>query len=335
VPSERQREWLGPIRYFREGGRETVWFLADPVRTDLALFDPASVETSEPNPWRAYAHPEMGGARPTGALWQRLRPPGWMAGDGWSLTPETGGRVRAAGTGVDHRPIEAWIARRAEPVTFYVGGFHLGVAADAPAELTVSIDGRVVDRWTVDGSSAGRPFLRFVTLADGVPGEPGSYATLSIAARPIDGGRPAPEMAIRQFDLQSAGGRPLLAFGDGWYEDEYAPDTGLRWRWSGARSDLHLVASRTAVVRVRGESPVKYVGAPPTVRVTAGGLTLATFQPATDFDWRIVVPADALKASKGVVTIETDRTYLPGQAEGSADPRRLGLRVYEVHADLQ
>jgi hypothetical protein len=80
---------------------------------------------------------------------------------------------------------------------------------------------------------------------------------------------------------------------------------------------------------------VKYVGAPPTVRVTAGGLTLATFQPATDFDWRIVVPADALKASKGVVTIETDRTYLPGQAEGSADPRRLGLRVYEVHADLQ
>ncbi len=183
VPPERQREWLGPVRYFRDGGIRTVWFLGDPLRTDLALFDPASVQANEVNPWRAYAHPEMGGARPSGALWHRIQPPGWMAGEGWSLTPEAGGRVRATRTGLDHRPIEAYVRRRPQPATFYLGGFHLGAPTDAPAELTVALDGHPVDAWTIGPDQAGQPFLRFVTLPAGVPAGPGAYATLTVSAR--------------------------------------------------------------------------------------------------------------------------------------------------------
>jgi hypothetical protein len=57
---------------------------------------------------------------------------------------------------------------------------------------------------------------------------------------------------------------------------------------------------------------------------------LARFRPAGDFTWRVNVPGEALAASDGVITIETDQVYLPGQAEGTADARRLGLRMFEV-----
>ena len=42
VKPRRSREWLGPVEYWRGGGRGMVWFLADPKRTDLALIDPQS-----------------------------------------------------------------------------------------------------------------------------------------------------------------------------------------------------------------------------------------------------------------------------------------------------
>jgi len=45
------------------------------------------------------------------------------------------------------------------------------------------------------------------------------------------------------------------------------------------------------------------------------------------------VPAEVLIQSGGTVTIETDEVYLPGQAEGTADARRLGLRVFEVRVE--
>jgi hypothetical protein len=335
VPPVRQKEWLGPLQYFRNGGTRTVWFLGDPLRTDMALFDPASVEINDPNPWRAITHAEMGGARPVGATWYRLQPPGWMAGEGWSLTPEAGGRVRASRTGLNHGPIEAFVRRRSEPASLLIGGFHLGTAADAAADVTVAIDGTAVETWTVPRDAAGRPFVRFVKLPRGIPEGPGEYATLRVSARALEPGRPVPEIAIRQFDLQPDGGRPLMAFADGWYEDEYSPETGQRWRWTGASAQLRLISSRTVVLHIRGESPVKYVGAAPAVRITAGTRTLARFQPSEDFTWRITVPADALTEAHGVVTIETDRTYLPGAAEGTADDRKLGLRVFECRADLQ
>jgi hypothetical protein len=335
VPPVRQKEWLGPVEFFRGGGERTVWFLGDPLRTDMALFDPANVLTNEANPWRAARHAEMGGVRPQGAVWHRIQPPGWMVGEGWSLTPEAGGRVRASGTGLDHQPIDAYVRRRTEPATAMIGGFHLGTASDAPAELTATLDGVPVEAWNVPAETAGRPFVRFVRLPQGVAAGAGPYATLRVSARSLVPGRPVPEIAIRQFDLQSDGGRPLVAFADGWFEDEYAPETGQRWRWTGARAQLRLVSSRTVVLHIRGESPGKYVGGVPMVRIAAGSRMLATFRPSDDFSWRVVVPVEALAESNGVVTIETDRTYLPGAAEGTSDSRTLGLRIYDCRAELQ
>ena len=66
------------------------------------------------------------------------------------------------------------------------------------------------------------------------------------------------------------------------------------------------------------------------MKFLAGERQLAIFHPERDFSWSVTVPEDALAASGGLVTIETDKVYLPGQAEGTADARRLGLRIYET-----
>ena len=37
-----------------------------------------------------------------------------------------------------------------------------------------------------------------------------------------------------------------------------------------------------------------------------------------------------IESAGGSIVLDTDRIYLPGQAEGTADPRRLGLRLFEI-----
>jgi hypothetical protein len=65
------------------------------------------------------------------------------------------------------------------------------------------------------------------------------------------------------------------------------------------------------------------------VRVTVGGRVIARLQPDADFEWTVTVPAEDLARADGAIAVETDRVYLPGPAEGTADERRLGLRLFD------
>jgi hypothetical protein len=320
-------EWLGPVNHWKNGGTGPVWFFADPRRTDLALIDPQARLDVVRYPWAVAGRPELSGTRPTGADWYRIAAPGWFAGEGWSLTPETGGLARASGAGPDHRPIEAWVRRRAGPLHLVVGGRHLGEAGDPPAEFELAVDGVVRDRWTLTFEE--RNFLRFLDLPGGIADGDGSYARLTIVARAVGGdGRRAP-VGVRQFDIQSTS-QLLHGFGEGWHEDEYDPAAGLRWRWTSERSVLRVKGPPGSVgVSIRGESPLRYLDAPPTVRITAGGRVIGEFRPADDFDWTVTVPAEDVARAAGAIAIETDGVYMPGPAEGTSDERHLGLRVYE------
>jgi hypothetical protein len=328
VPPARNFEWLGPVEYWSSGGKAPVWFLADPRRTNLALIDPQSRRDRIQYRWSVENRPEMRGTRPVSADWYRLTPPGWFVGEGWSLTAETGGLVRAMSKGVDHQPIEAHVRRRREAATVMIGGRHLGSPSDPAAELTLSIDGIAMDTWRFDHRAAGPNFLRFVRLPAGIPPGPGEYARLTIAARSTTAGQPTPEVAIRQFDVQSAE-VPIIGFDEGWHEDEYDVSTGLHWRWTSGRSILRVVSERSVVLVIRGESPLKYFDGPPKVQFKVGTRVVGEFHPDADFEWHVKVPADALASASGTIAIEIDRVYLPGQAEGTADTRRLGLRVLE------
>jgi hypothetical protein len=321
-------EWLGMVDYWRGGGEGTVWFLADPRRTDLALIDPQSRHDVTPYRWGVAGRAELGGTRPTGADWYRFHPPGWFAGEGWSLSLEAGGVTAATGKGLDHRPIEAFIRRQSTPMWALVGGRDLAAPNTTPSTIELAIDGRTVDTWRFD-PAANPNFLRIISLPAGILPGAGSYARLVISARAEAAGTGTPPVAIRQFDIQPASVL-MYGFGEGWHEEEYDGDTGQRWRWTSDRSVLHIVPPQTVEVELRGESPLKYFDKPPIVRVTAGGREAGAFAPSSDFTWRVRVAAADLESSNGVITIETDRVYLPGEAEGTGDTRRLGLRLFDV-----
>ena len=321
-----QYEWLGPVNYWRSGGAAPIWFFADARRTDLALIDPRSRTDVVRYRWNVEQRGELSGTRPLGVDWYRLGVPGWFAGQGWSLTPEIGGLTQATSMGPDRRPIEAWVRRRPGPFHAVIGARYLGDATDADAEMTLTVDGRPIDRWPV--TRAARNALRFVDLPDGVPGA-GPLAALAITSQSVDPKRAAP-VAVRQFDIQPLAQR-ISAFAEGWHEAEYSVETGQTWRWTSERSVVRMNGpAQPTTLEIRGESPLRYFDRPPTVKITAGDVTLAQFQPDTDFEWRVIVPAEAMLNSGGAIAIEIDRVYLPGRVEGTADDRHLGLRIFDL-----
>ena len=329
VEPRTQYEWLGPVNYWRSGGADPIWFFADARRTDLALIDPHSRSDVVRYRWSVEQRGELSGTRPLGVDWYRLGVPGWFAGQGWSLTPEIGGLTELTSMGPDHRPIEAWVRRRPGPFHAVIGARNLGEADDADAEVMLAIDGRPIERWPV--TRAARNALRFVDLPDGVPGA-GPFAALTVASRSVDPKRRAP-VAVRQFDVQPST-LPISAFAEGWHEAEYSVETGLMWRWTSERSVLRIQGpAQPVTLEIRGESPLRYFDRPPTVKIAAGDVTLAQFQPDTDFEWRVTVPADAMLDSGGAVAIEIDRVYLPGKVEGTADDRHLGLRILDLRVN--
>jgi hypothetical protein len=329
VAPTRSREWLGPVEYWRQGGRDVVWFLADPKRTDLALIDPQSRRDVTRYRWQVDHHAVLSGTRPLAADWYRIGPPGWFAGEGWGLTPETGGIAQSIGTGVDKQPIEGYVRRRPGPMHLLIGGRHFSAAGDPPVVFTLSIDGTSVESWSIEPGAGGVSFLRFIDLPNGLPAGTGDYAELIITARAEPASRPTPQVAVRQFDIQAAG-TLIYGFGEGWHEAEYDNATGVFWRWTSGRSVLRISPPQTVVVRMRGESPLKYFSEVPTVRIRAGDRIVGELRPEADFEWAVTVPADAVSSSGGAIVIETDQIYLPGEAEGTSDSRRLGLRFFEI-----
>ncbi|NOT28607.1 MAG: hypothetical protein HOP16_21205 [Acidobacteria bacterium] len=331
VEPRRQYEWLGPATYWKEGGTLPVWFLADPRRSDMALIDPQAMLDVDRYSWAVADRRELGGSRPLGANWYRINPPGWFVGEGWSLTPEAGGLAFATGTGPDSRPIEAWVRRRPGPLHLAVGGRHLGNPGDPDAEFELALDGQIADSWTL--TVVQRNFLRFLNLPLGVADGPGAYARLTITSRPRGGDGRRAAVAVRQFDIQPAN-QFLYAFEEGWHEAEYDAPSGRQWRWSSERSILRVSGAASALrLSMRGESPLRYLDAPPTVRVSVGGHVIGQFQPDADFEWTMTVPAEDLSRADGAIVIETDPVYLPGPAEGTSDERHLGLRLFETRLD--
>jgi hypothetical protein len=185
-----------------------------------------------------------------------------------------------------------------------------------------------VDTWRLDPAKDGINFFHVMHVPQVPPGA-GNYATLTISARAATPGVATPSVAVEQFDMQPAG-TVMFGFADGWQEAEFNNSSGLAWRWTSDRATLRILGSGDVTVRLRGESPLKYFASTPTVRIHAGARELAVFHPDRDFTWEVPVPAGVLDASGGIVTIETDNVYLPGQVEGTADRRRLGLRIFDT-----
>jgi hypothetical protein len=297
------------VKYWNSGGREPVWFVADPLRSDLALFRYAK----RPSLYRWPFSPTVliGGARPHEMDWHVIDAPDWYLGEGWAMTPETAGTAREDRKGPGYGPISGWIRRHAGPMTLMIGGRTL---AGPPAHLVVDVDGRVV----LDESVPPGFFLRMIPL-DTLEGAT-EYATVTVRAD-------NPELAIEQFDAQPAG-RVISGFGDGWNEQEYNPRTGVSWRWSSDRSVIRVRAEGHALaLSLRGEIEE---ASSSHVTVRAGDTVVAQFDVGTTFSRTVVIPAERLQAPETALTIESSAFYVPAETQWrSQDRRTLGLKLTE------
>lgn len=306
-----KHEWLDVVRYWNGGGTAPVWFVADPLRSDLALIH----VSRRPTLYRWGFEPAilLGGSRPSELDWHVLESPDWYLGEGWSLTPETAGIAREDGRGPGVAPIEGWIRRSRGPLTVMIGGRNL-TESGAVARMTVELDGT-----TIDESSVGPGFFLKALRVPSLTGGSG-YGTLRISSDNRD-------LAIEQFDAQPAG-QVMSGFGDGWYEQEYVPSTGVAWRWTSERAVLRVRAEGHAVsLTLRGEIEA---ASRSHVVVLAGTRVVAEFDVDETFQRTIVIPADAVAGEETSVTLTTSASYVPAETRWrSHDRRRLGLKLYE------
>lgn len=311
LPATAKHEWLEVVKYWNAGGSAPVWFVADPLRSDLALIH----APARPVLYRWGIEPSilLGGSRPSEMDWYVFEAPDWYLGEGWALTPETAGIANEDGRGPGYAPIEGWIRRPDGPLTLMIGGRNLTKTGTA-AEWRVEVDGQELER----ASLAPGFFLKTFTLA--VVNGRSPYVPIRIASDSRD-------LAIEQFDAQPAD-RVVAGFAEGWHEQEYNPSTGVRWRWSSERAVLRVHAARHAVaLSLRGEIEE---ASRSHVTIRAGASTLAAFDVERVFERTVVLPANVFAADETDIIVESSASYVPAETRWrSADRRRLGLRLFE------
>jgi hypothetical protein len=327
------REWLALIEHWKKESQAAVSFLADPRRTDLVLFDPQARTLHRSERWTFREMPYVAGTRPGGADWYTLRPPGWMLDRGWALTAEVAGVAEKEGMGPHLQPSVVWVRARADQAALIIGGRHVGAAGDPPVRLSLASDTQEID--TSSGTDkqpwqvAPGYFFRHVVLPAGTLAGSG-YVPLRVRATAADGSARRPPVKLEQFDLQSDG-TVMLGLVSGWFEPEYNPTTGQAWRWMSERAQAWIrPVGRDVTLSIQGESPLRYFDHAPVVKVIAAGVEVSKFTPSSDFTQTIAIPAKALAASGGLVTIESELWFSPSERGESADPRHLALRIYSV-----
>jgi hypothetical protein len=316
------REWLTLVDLWKGQPSASVWFAADPKRSDLALFDPRSRELVRSYRWGFVEPPIVGGARPDNADWYRMQPPAWMLDRGWAVTAEVGGVTAHDGLGPHKAASIAWLRQPSGDVTVVIGGRNLGAAGDSVV-LRTSFSGAVVDSQPISPGF----FVRRLQLP-AAAGSPAGYVPLAVDAQSAS----HVPVALEQFDAQGPG-VPMLAYEDGWYEPEFSQEIGHAWRWSGERSRLWVrPIGRDVTLRLAGESPRRYFDAAPHVRVLVADREVFSFDPSSDFDQRVRLPGDLLARADGRVVLESSRFFIPGKG-GAGDQRHLALRLFAVGVD--
>jgi hypothetical protein len=348
LPAPPNHEWLEVVKHWNgseDRQASAVWFVADPLRTDIDLIqhsDPADYRWSLPYPIL------IGGARPNEMRWYRIVRPDWYVGEGWALTPEAAGVAEADGRSLASGPIQAWVARTAFQGAMVFGGRNLATAGPG-ARITLRADDEDVQ--FVDTMVQPGAFLVVVPFDRQKLIPPSGAGNVKVTVRSSPGSR----VAIEQLDVSAV--RPVFGFGEGWHEPEYNPSTGLRWRWLSQRGEVRLhapdgAASRPdgpvppanatgtprrsgVVLHLEGESPLRYFSRPSRLVIRVGARTLRDEMLSSDFSIDTLIPPELLGEPVSTITIETDQTYLPAErSRRTLDRRRLGLRVFKCQVRL-
>ena len=322
LPSPVMRESTALAAYWRGGGTMPIWFLSDPARGDLELIDPLSRRVHAHYTWTFPREAFISGVRPDILDVVAIdSPPTWFAETGWHLTPETlniseqQGRFEGVAY-IRSRPDQAWLI---------VGGESTAPATSNPSHVSVTVGDRLLETWEV---APGARFFKRIVLEPGTLASSTPFSRLVVSYRGTDG-RP---QRVRLTQLMIASPQSTFHVQHaGWNEVEYSDQMQRRWQWTTAKADTFVnAAGRDLTLRLTGESPMRYFDRAPRVTVRAGSQVLATAEPASDFELNVKLPAAALAASDGMLTIETDQSFVPHERSGSPDRRTLGLRIFDM-----
>lgn len=327
LPSPLRYEWLELAKYWRNGGTSPVWFLASRRRTDLSLVDRVSRAVVESYRIPPGARLLLAGARPRGVDWVEIQPPGWVALEGWSLSPEIRG-VTVHGYSRNQLPAaRGFVRRRRDEAAMLLGGRNLGGPCATAATIGVRIDGREVHRFA---TRSGESFTEIWRLPSGSLDGDGPYAALEVVAEDRSGRGQLVDVAFEQFDVQSAG-QAIAGLGHGWFEPEYETREGLSYRWMSDRASIHVDAfGRDVILRLRGESPRSYFRQSTEVVVRVSDTVVDSERLNSDFELETTVPARLLAESRGQIILEASQAFVPDERSGNGDRRALALRIFTV-----
>jgi hypothetical protein len=320
LPSPVMRESTALAEYWRGGGAMPVWYLADPARGDLELVDPLSRRVHAHYGWAFPREAFLSGVRPDILdLVSIDSPPGWFAETGWHLTPETLNISEQQGLAEGI----AQVRSRSEAALLVLGGESTQAPGGKPARVSLTLGERVVEEWDVP---PGGRFFKRIVLEPGMLAGDAPFTRLVVSYKGANG---RPER-VRLTQLMVASPQSVFHIEhSGWNESEYSDQLQRRWRWTTARAETFVnSAGRDLTLTIAGESPLRYFDTAPRVTIRAGTQVLATAQPSSDFELSVKVPAAALAASDGMLTIETDQSFVPHERSGSPDRRTLGLRIF-------
>ena len=322
------REWLTLVSAIRDRPDRPVAYAADARRTDLSLFDPQRRQLLGSYDWSFREMPFVGGARPGRAELHLIHAPGWMLDRGWSLTAEVAGITARDALGPHVAPSIAWVRRRGEETLLVIGGRHLGTSADPAVRVTLALEGRAIASFEAPAG----PFFHQLPLAAGSLQGSDEYLPVDVTSEAADGSNRQVPVALEQFDLQSPG-VPMLGFDRGWNEPEYNPRTARSWRWMPEVAALWVrPIGRDVTLTLTGESPLRYFDRASSVTITLAGQEIQRLSLGADFMASIVLPAAQLAEAGGRVEIRSDQSFVPAERDGSADRRRLSLRIYGAAA---
>ncbi len=325
LPTARGGEVAAVVDYWRQGGTGPVWFLANPVRRDLALIDARARALHARYAWHPDTRRLVALARPTDVDAWIVGPPRWMLGRGWAVTPEIGGVTSALGLGPHREPAEAYLRRDRAPLRVVIGGRQLGTDGFAKKTLVARLDGQEIARWPV--SPPERNFLQWIDLPSGVPAGEGPYATLTVGVDNPPRSRP---VGLEFFDAATHDD-VLWVYSRGWHEPEQQSGTGLSWRWMSGTAHLTVAAPQGDLsLTISGESPVRYFAQGVDLIVRSGDVEIGRRHIRDDFTESFVLPAAARAASRSDITLEVSRTFVPAERGDNADRRQLGLRVFDL-----
>jgi hypothetical protein len=319
LPSPAQHESFEVMKYFVDDGHLPVWFVADPKRTDIDAIqhgDPQQYRWSLPYPVL------LDGTRPSEMDWYELDRPEWLVEDGWALTPEMAGVAEADHRGLIAGPIHGRVRNDIVRGFVMIGGRNF----DPTARPDVTVE--IGDSWSQTFTAPPGAFLHAWAVGRlGMPATRREYLPLTVRSdRPV-------YLAIEQFDASAT--RTLAGFGPGWHEQEYNPQSGLRWRWVSEHGEVELtwrtqamdnsaIASAGAILRVDGESPRKYFPRGSRLIIRADGQMIFDEILSSDFSLHVPIARPAK-----TLTFDVDQFYVPAErSRWTRDRRHLALRIF-------